>query len=140
MLTLRSLSLACVAILSLLTNSGRSDEPKPQDQPAKLPTEAEIMAAKLKHAQFLLDAITHEDFKKVEENATALVRISNGAEFLNARRTEEYAFQSRSFRIAMTRMAEKARARNIDGVMLAYQEMSNNCLRCHQHTRDKKRD
>lgn len=138
--TARHMSFACVAAMSLLATSGRTDEPKQKDPPAKLPTEAEIMAAKLRHAQTLIDAITHEDFKKVEENATALVRISNGAEFLNARKTEEYAFHSRAFRQTVSRMAEKAKDRNIDGVMLAYQEMSSSCLRCHQHTRDRKRD
>jgi len=140
MFAIRPLALAGVAFLALAMNVGRSDDPKPKDSPAKLPTEAEIMAAKLKHGQNLLDAITHEDFKKIEENATALVRISNGAEFLNARKTEEYAFQSRAFRQSVSRLAEKARDRNTDGVLLAYQEMSANCVRCRQHTRAKKSD
>lgn len=136
---MRPVLLAAVAILSLTATSGRSDEPKPKE-PAKLPTEAEVMAAKLKHAQALIDAITHDDFKKVEANATALERISTGAEFFNARKTEEYEFQARAFRQSVSRMAEKARDKNTDGVLLAYQEMSANCVRCHQHTRAKKRD
>ena len=86
------------------------------------------------------DAITHDDFKRVEESATALERISTGAEFFNGRKTEEYAFQARAFRQSVSRMAEKAKDKNTDGVLLAYQEMSANCVRCHQHTRIKKRD
>lgn len=135
----RPLLLAFVAGLMFVVNSGRSDEPKPKE-PAKLPTEAEVMAAKLKHAQALIDAITHEDFKRVEESATALERISTGAEFFNARKTDEYVFQARAFRQSVARMAEKAHDKNSDGVLLAYQEMSANCVRCHQHTRAKKRD
>ena len=144
MRSVRLLSLAAVAAIALISAPGRSDEPKrtgdKKDPPAKLPTEAEIMAAKLKHAQGLIDAITREDFKKVDEHATALVRISTGAEFLNARKTEEYEFQARMFRRTVSKMSDKAKDRNIEGVMLAYNEMSNSCLKCHQYTRDKKRD
>jgi cytochrome c556 len=136
----RPLLIAFVAVLAFTVNSGRTDEPKQDRPPAKLPTEAEVMAAKLKHAQALIDAITHEDFKKVEASATALERISTGAEFFNARKTDEYVFQARAFRQSVARMAEKARDKNADGVLLAYQEMSANCVRCHQHTRAKKRD
>lgn len=113
---------------------------KPEPPQPKLPTEAEVMAAKSKHAQVLLDAIAREDFKRIRDEANALVRIGDGAEFLNAHKTEEYTVQARQFRRTMATMAEKAEAKNIDGVMLAYLEMSNQCLRCHQYTRDRKRD
>jgi len=37
-------------------------------------------------------------------------------------------------------MAEKADEKNIDGVRLAYLDMSTRCLKCHQYTRTRKRD
>jgi hypothetical protein len=140
----RLFATAAVALVTLSAAPGRPDDPKQpggqKEQPPKLPTAAEIMAAKLKHAQALIDALTREDFKQVEANAGALVRISDGAEFLNARKTEEYAVQARGFRETVSRMAAKARDRNIDGVMLAYLDMSTSCLRCHQYTRNRKKD
>lgn len=114
--SVRLLSLTAVAAIALISAPGRSDEPKPtgdkKNSAAKLPTEAEIMAAKLKHAQGLIDAITREDFKKVDEHATALVRISTGAEFLNARKTEEYEFQARMFRRGCNRVSGVGQALN----------------------------
>jgi hypothetical protein len=140
----RLFATAAVALVALSAAPGRPGEPKQpggqKDPPQKLPTASEIMLAKLKHAQTLIDALTREDFGQVEKNATALVRISDGAEFLNARRTEEYVVQARGFRETVSRMAVKARDRNIDGVMLAYLDMSTSCLKCHQYTRNRKKD
>jgi cytochrome c556 len=135
MFTARIAALALVATAALWTAPARTSE-----QPPKLPTEAEIMAAKVKHAQVLLDALAREDFKRIKEQATALVRISDAAEFLNAHKTDEYRLQAAAFRQSVATMVEKADAKNIDGVMLAYMDMSNRCLKCHQYTRNKKRD
>jgi hypothetical protein len=140
----RLLASAVVALVTLSAAPGRPEEPRPgggqKEQPPKLPTAAEIMAAKLKHAQALIDALTREDFKKIEENATALVRISNGAEFLTAHKTEDYLIQARVFRGAVSTMAAKAGDKNLDGAMLAYLDMSMSCVKCHQYTRLRKKD
>jgi hypothetical protein len=141
----RILAVALVATMTLAATPGRPDDKKPAPQKPtptlpRLPTEAEVMAAKVKHAQALLDAIACEDFKRIQAEATALVRISDGAEFLNYHKTEEYMVQARMFRRAVATMADKAADRNIDGVMLAYQDMSLRCLQCHQYTRTRKRD
>jgi hypothetical protein len=142
-----------VALVTLSAAPGRPDNPatapsaddKPpakakDDPPTKLPTESTIMRAKVKESQGLLDAIAREDFKKVREHASALARISDGAEFLNVHKTEEYMVQARMFRRIVGTMAAKAEDQNIDGVMLAYMDMSNSCLKCHQYTRNRKRD
>lgn len=139
----RVTGLILVALLTVTAAPGRPDDKKPADpKPAqpRLPTEAEVMAAKVKHAQAVLEAIAREDFKRIEAEATALVRISDGAEFLNYHKTEEYMVQARMFRRTLATMADKARQKNIDGVMLAYQDMSVRCLQCHQYTRNRKRD
>lgn len=98
------------------------------------------MAAKVKHAQALLDALAREDFKRIKTESTALVHISDAAEFLNAHKTDEYRLQAAVFRQSVATMAEQADAKNIEGVMLAYLDMSTRCLKCHQYTRARKRD
>jgi hypothetical protein len=119
--------------------------PKPGEEkgkaPLKLPSEAESMAVKLKYAQELLDAITRENFKKIEENAVALEHISEGAEIMKTHKTEAYVLQARLFQQTMLTMAARAREKNIEGVLLAYHDMSSSCLKCHKYIRDtKKRD
>jgi hypothetical protein len=139
----RPLAYALAAVLALAVAPDRpaaSADDKKDPPPVKLPTEAEIMAAKLKHSQALIDALAREDFPKLEEHATALVRISNGAEFLNAHKTEEYALQARLFRRAAATLAERAHDRRLEGALLAYLEMSVSCVKCHQYTRTRKRD
>jgi cytochrome c556 len=130
-----------VLAITLATLAAAPARPKASaEQPKKLPTEAEIMAAKVKHSQALLDALAREDFKRIKQEATFLVRISDAAEFLNAHKTDEYRFQTTAFRESVATMADKAEARNMDGVLLAYLDMSARCVKCHQYTRTRKRD
>jgi len=132
------LGLLLIALTSLSAVPARSNSLP--EQPRRLPTEAEIMAAKVKHSQVLLDALAREDFKRIKQEAAALVRISDAAEFLNARKTDEYRLQAATFRESVVTMADKAEAKNMDGVLLAYLDMSTRCVKCHQYTRARKRD
>ena len=78
--------------------------------------------------------------KKLEEHANALVKISTGAEFLTAHKTEDYMIQARVFREAAAKIATRASEKNLDGATLGYLELSVNCVKCHQYTRTRKRD
>lgn len=134
----RLLGTLAIGLVALAAAPARSK--LPVEQPQKLPSLAEIMVAKVKHSQILLDALAREDFKRIKDEATALVRISDAAEFLNAHKTDEYRLQTAVFRQSVATMADKAEARNIDGVLLAYLDMSARCVKCHQYTRTRKRD
>lgn len=128
MTRLRWLAIALTAVLTLGLAPGQ-DRPKDKKD---VPPEAAIMAVKLKHAEALVKAVTLQEFKKIDEIATALHKISRAAEFLNAYRTEEYQFQAMVFQRAALTMAERARQKNSDGVMLAYLDLTKSCLKCHQ--------
>jgi uncharacterized secreted protein with C-terminal beta-propeller domain len=110
------------------------------NQPPQLPNEAQVMRVKLLRAQALLQALTLEDFKSIQENAESLVRISKATEFLRAYKTEEYEFQARVFQKAAETLAAKAKEKNIDGATLAYVDMTVSCVACHNHFRGRKRD
>lgn len=116
------------------------DVPKPKDQPApkRVPLKSghELMVAKLKESQTLLEGITLGDFPKVEKAAIALGRIAQAAEFLNAGKSKEYELQINLFRRATETVNRKAKDRNLDGVVLGFQDMTLTCVKCHQHTRD----
>jgi hypothetical protein len=136
--SIRLLGSLLIALATLAAAPARSNGPF--EQPQKLPTEAEIMAAKVKHSQVLLDALAREDFKRIKKEAKALVRISDAAEFLNVHKTDEYLLQTAMFRESVATMVDKAEAKNLDGVLLAFLDMSARCVKCHQYTRTRKRD
>jgi cytochrome c556 len=43
---------------------------------------------------------------------------------------------SNEFRRAAEKIIDKAKAKNIDGVTLAYFEMTMSCVRCHEYVRE----
>lgn len=140
MSTLRMLALPLVALLALgaAHSPGQNPKTSDKDQPPALPNEGMVMQVKLKRAQALLEALTKEDFKAIEENAASLVRISDATAFLRAYKTEEYEFQTRWFKKTASTLAAKAKQKNLDGATLAYTEMTLSCVQCHSLFRGKK--
>ena len=117
-------------------------KPKTEDRPLRvpLPKGHELMAAKLKESQTLLEGVALGDFPKIEKASIALARISQAAEFLNAGKSKEYELQINLFRRSAETVTSKAKDKNMDGVVLAYFDMQMTCLKCHKHTRDDKPD
>ena len=139
---LRTAVLAAVAVV-LSAAAGWSDPPaaNPADKGGpKLPTKKEVMAAKLKQSQVVLEGIALNDFDKIGTAADELVRISRATDFLDAYKGEEYRFQITTFRRAAETIGLKAKDKNMDGVMVAYNDLTLSCLKCHQGMRDKKYD
>ncbi|HJZ93486.1 MAG TPA: hypothetical protein VKE40_21600 [Gemmataceae bacterium] len=95
-----------------------------------------LMVLKLKESQALLEALTLNDLSKVEKSAEELLRISKEAQFRKALKTAKYEYHANAFQRAAETVIEKAKAKNIDGATLAYVDMTINCVRCHQHTRE----
>jgi hypothetical protein len=94
-----------------------------------------LMANKLQASQKLLEAIALSDFTKVTEHADQLLQIANQAEWV-AFKTPRYELHSNEFRRAAETIARKAKDKNIDGVTLAYMDLTMSCVRCHQHVRE----
>lgn len=96
----------------------------------------QLMAAKLLHAQKLLEGIATAKFDKIEKHANELVQISKSAEWLAAHKNPRYEMFSNEFQRAAEEIAKKAKAKNIDGVTLAYFDLTKACVRCHQKMRE----
>ena len=135
----RFLGLALVSLLALTTTHGSAQQKDKPDAPAQ-PNEAMVMQVKLKRSQVLLEALTKEDYKTLEDSAESLVRISDSTAFLRAYKTAEYEFQAQVFRRSAVALAAKAKDKNIDGATLAYTEMTLSCVKCHAYYRTQKRD
>lgn len=102
----------------------------------KLPTGHQLMKAKLKSTQQILEALALNDFKRLEEAGEELAKITTAAEFLNAYKSPEYELQMATLRREALTLAKKAREKNSDGATLAYMGITMTCVKCHQHTRD----
>lgn len=129
----RLILVSSVLSLCLVAQPIISQEKQP---PLKIPSKKEVMAAKLKEAQLILEGLALSDFKKVKTHADELLRTAEAAEFLNAHQDREYHLQMLLFKRAVSNISEKAKDKNIDGVMLGYSEMTMSCLKCHQLTRN----
>jgi hypothetical protein len=95
----------------------------------------QLMRDKLVHAQKMLEAIALNKFDGIEKQAEELVRASKTAEWL-AYKTPRYQQHSNEFQRAAETIIRKAKAKNIDGVTLAYFDLTMSCVRCHEHVRE----
>ena len=139
--------LRCAIILALLlfgmpSTTGRTDELKKIKPPIEKKDEkkkdeklTELMKKKLQHAQKVLEGIALNDFATIEQNAEDLIAVSKKAEW-KVIKTPQYEVYSNEFRRAAENMIEKAKAKNTDGVALAYVEMTLSCVSCHKHVRE----
>jgi hypothetical protein len=93
------------------------------------------MADKLKNGQLLLEGMALGDFDKISRSAERLIQISKTAEWF-VYRTPRYELHTNEFRRAAETVIQKARDRNLDGVALAYFDMTMSCVRCHQNVRE----
>ena len=135
--TIRFALLVSVGLLT--AGLGWADKPPIKDEPA-LPSKKEVMAAKLKHTQTILEGIAVNDFDKVAGASEDLVRLLRATQFMNAYKGEEYQLQVTMFKRAAETVGLKAEQKNMDGVMVSYHELTLTCLRCHEGMRDKKYD
>lgn len=136
----RAVLVVCVGgAVAAVVGGADPQKDKPKDDP-KLPTKKEVMAAKLKLTQAVLEGIALNDFDKVEVAADDLTRLSRATAFLDAYKGEEYQFQVTTFKKAVAAIGTKAKDKNMDGVMVAYNDLTLSCVKCHQGMRDKKYD
>ncbi len=119
-------------------SKGKAMPPETTGQPpvVQLPNRKQIMDDKLKYTQQILAGLAMNDREKIKAASDKLVALSGIAEWLNADKSDEYQFQMTLFRRAAKRIGRRAEEKNTDGVLLAYTELTQTCLRCHQVERD----
>jgi hypothetical protein len=94
-----------------------------------------IMMEKLNNSKMLLEGIALGDFGKISRSADNLIQLSKTAEWF-VYKTPRYEVHSNEFRRAAENILQKARDKNLDGVTLAYFELTMGCVRCHQYVRE----
>jgi hypothetical protein len=119
---------AALALLGGLTTvNGLGKEPKKEKQ---------LMQQKLKHSQKVLEGVVVGNFKTIITHAEKLIEISKAAQWKTAVPSPKYELYSNEFRRTAAKLVKKAKIKNIDGVALAYVELTLTCVKCHQKVRE----
>lgn len=130
--TLWAVSILALAMIPL--NVPGQDRKKVSDKEL-----AEMMQKKLRITHSVLDGVAVGDFQRVTHGSDELIRLAK-SETWQLSLSPRYEMHSAEFIRATERLRSKAREKNMDGVALAYVEMTLSCLRCHQSVREQQPD
>ena len=97
------------------------------------------MKAKTEYTKNILVALTEGDFGKIETNATAM-GASDFLEYWFRAKQPDYRKQMVFFAHANQELVRQAKAKNLAGVTLAFNQLTVSCVECHQIVRDAKRE
>jgi cytochrome c556 len=96
-----------------------------------------VMRAKLQQAQAILEGLSNEDFKLIQDNAKKLSAVTELENWIHAK-DKDYQHQLNVFRTANEEMFRQASEKNLDAATLAYMQMTLSCVQCHKTMRSKK--
>jgi hypothetical protein len=105
------------------------------DTPTQPDQVAAFMRAKLGHAQNVLEGLSLEDYDLIARGAHDLSLASQASSW-QVLQTEDYVRHSAEFRRACDGLRAAARAKNLDGALVAWMEVTMKCVQCHRYVRD----
>jgi len=89
------------------------------------------MKKKLDYSQNILAGITAEDFDKIADNARAMKGLGKFEAFVRSRNAA-YTRQLQSFEDINDEIIRQADNDNVEGVALAFTQLTVNCVNCHK--------
>lgn len=92
------------------------------------------MQQKLKHAQMVFSGMIEGDMPAVESAARNLQLINRLESFVRGK-SKDYRMQLRLFRYANEEILKGAGERNMDRVLVGYNQMTISCVACHKQLR-----
>jgi hypothetical protein len=126
------LAAALAVALSTLCSPGVGGQEKKSDDKDK----ASIwMKKKLEFSQNILSGLTKGDFESVTKNS-AEMSILNYLERWSRADQPRYKQQIAAFDMANKELTKQAAAKNIDGAVLAFNQLTISCVQCHKIVRD----
>lgn len=96
---------------------------------------SKVMQEKLDKSKTVLEGIALADFRKITSSAERLIQLSKTTEWF-VYKTPRFELHTNEFRRAAETVISKAKEKNLDGVTLAYFDLTMACVRCHQYVRD----
>ena len=111
------------------------------DSEAKPATEAPVgktsywMMQKLDYSQSILRGLAEGDFDRIERSGSQMLLLNRVEGFIR-NRNPSYRAQLHMFERAAQQIVSQARRENLEGVTLAFNQLTVNCVRCHQTLRE----
>jgi hypothetical protein len=93
------------------------------------------MQKKLDYSTGILRGLSMGDFDQIEANANHM-RLLNKVEGFARSRNPEYRNHVRTFERVTNEVIHQAKKKNIEGVTLAYHQLTTSCVRCHLSLRE----
>lgn len=109
-----------------------------EKKPSKQEKASIWMKKKLEFSQNILAGLTECDFDKVRANAEAMDVLGYLEQWARAD-MPDYKRQVSYFEFANRELIRQARAKNLDGATLAYNQLTVSCVQCHKIVRDMKK-
>ncbi len=92
------------------------------------------MRKKLEYSTAILRGIAFSDFESIEESAQ-FMKMLNRVEGFTRRGVPNYPNHVAAFQSANDEIIRQSQVKNIDGVLLGLNQLTNSCVRCHQALR-----
>ncbi len=105
-------------------------------QPAKEEGHSYWMKKKLEFSEHILAGLATADFEKISTAAKSMKNLNQIEEWAHRKNADEYRTQLHIFRFANGELVRQAEKKNIDGVALAYSQLTLSCVNCHKLMRD----
>lgn len=112
------------------------DEPKKAEEKDKRDPSI-FMKKKLEFSENILAGLTSGDFDKVKENAKDMRALGTIEVFFRIR-SPGYRTQFLIFENANDELIAQAEKKNLEGVTLAFHQLTSNCVNCHKTLRETK--
>jgi hypothetical protein len=93
------------------------------------------MQKKLDYSTGILKGLSQGDFELIEASARHMWVLNRLEGFVRSRNAD-YRTHLQTFQQATGELASQAKKKNIDGVTLAYHQLTVSCVRCHQSLRE----
>ncbi len=132
------LATAWIALTTESSHVNAQQQPPGQRAPRDPDEQTELskfMRKKLASSNQILEGLVTDDMTQVEKGADELLKMSD-AEHWRASNDMMYLHHSRVFRNSVDLMRDKAEKRSIDGVALAWMDVTMSCIKCHEWVRD----
>jgi cytochrome c556 len=94
------------------------------------------MKHKLAASQRILEGMTRADYEMIEKSAEGM-QITSYLEAWSRGDLPDYKAQLQAFDYANGAIVRAARNKNLDGVTIAYAQLTISCVQCHKIVRDK---
>jgi hypothetical protein len=125
------------SVVSMREHDAQAQRPKGAESRVDDPQKVSIwMQHKLGASQRILEGMTRGDYEMIEKNAEGM-RVMAYLEGWIRANSPEYKAQLHAFDYANGAIVRAAKEKNLDGVTLAYTQLTISCAQCHKIVRDK---